>query len=239
MRRTVLFTADDLGLDETTNLAIERAHRLGALTTASLMPGQTSSTHALEVARRNPLLQIGWHLHVCDSHPITCERWPWGKSPILAGIALASWPPARALVRRELQTQWNWIAATGLPCRFINGHHHMHIHPFIASEVFKMVSASFAGWVRGFHVKLFGSNRRCHLGYQILRHWSANWLNHWPTNRLTNSLWGLDRLHCMNAAEVVEVLPTLPQDGIHEFLFHPRRGDDLDQRALLNLPKIV
>ena len=36
MPKIISFTADDLGLDDQTNLAIERAHREGALTAASL-----------------------------------------------------------------------------------------------------------------------------------------------------------------------------------------------------------
>jgi predicted glycoside hydrolase/deacetylase ChbG (UPF0249 family) len=237
MQKTIVFTADDLGLDESANLAIERAHRHGALTAASLMMGQPGSVHALDIIRRNPELQIGWHFHACDSQPLTCRRWPWGNSPALAGMALAVSPAARALIRRELLTQWNQFTATGVACRFINGHHHLHIHPFIAREMRQVVSASFIGWVRGFEVNFFAAAPRGSMAHRLLRRCSANWLKAWPADQRTDSLWGLDRTFCMNASEVVQVLPTLP-DGHHEFLFHPRRDNDADQRALLELKQL-
>ncbi len=234
MQKTITFTADDLGLDEPTNLAIERAHRQGVLTAASLMLGQAGGAHALDIIRRNPDLQIGWHFHACDSVPLTCRAWPWGNSPARTGIALPFSPAARKLIRRELREQWNAFTATGVPCRFINGHHHLHIHPFIAREMRQVVPASFAGWVRGFAVNFFAAAPRGRMAYWMLRRWSANWLKLWPADRRTDSLWGLDRPFTMKASEVVQVLPTLP-DGHHEFLFHPRRNNDADQRALLEL----
>jgi predicted glycoside hydrolase/deacetylase ChbG (UPF0249 family) len=237
MQRTIVFTADDLGLDEETNLAIERAHRQGALTAASLMMGQPGSAHAVEVARSNPALQIGWHFHACDSQPLTRRRWPWGNSAALVGLTLAFWPPARALIRRELRAQWDQFMATGLPCHFINGHHHLNIHPFIAREMFQVVSATFTGWARGLDARFFGDNPRGNLAFGLLSRRSTHWLKAWPANRRSHSLWGLDRTFCMKASEVAEVLPTLPE-GLHEFMFHPRREGDADQTALLELQKL-
>ena len=236
MDTTITFTADDLGLDEPTNLAIERAHRQGVLTAASLMMGQAGGAHALEIIRRNPELQIGWHFHACDSRPLTQHDWPWGNSPARAGIALAISPAARKLIRRELCEQWSAFTATGVPCRFINGHHHLHIHPFIAREMRQVVPATFTGWVRGFEVNFFAADPRGNLAYRLLRRWSANWLKVWPADRRTDSLWGLDRTFRMNASEVAQVLPTLP-DGHHEFVFHPRRDQDADLKALLELKR--
>ena len=237
MLKTISFTADDLGLDEQTNLAIERAHRDGVLTAASLMLGQPGSAHALEIIRRNPALEIGWHFHACDSLPITRRDWPWGNSPARAGIALAISLTARKLIRRELREQWNAFIATGVPCRFINGHHHLHIHPFIAREMRQVVPVTFTGWVRGFEVKFFAADPRGSLAYRLVRRWSAHWLKAWPADRRTDSLWGLDRTFCMKASEVAQVLPTLPA-GHHEFIFHPRHDDDADQRALLELKQL-
>lgn len=234
MERTLVFTADDLGLDEKTNLAIERAHREGALTAASLMLGQPGTDHALEVIRRNPALQIGWHFHACDSQPLTCPRWPWGSSPTRAGITVAISPQARKLIRRELAAQWARFQATGIPCQFVNGHHHIHIHPFIAREMAAVLSGSFTGWVRGFQVKFFGANERGNCGHRFLRSRSVRWLKAWPGERQSHSLWGLDRTFCMQADEVRRALTELG-DGRHEFLFHPRTENDPDQQALLAL----
>jgi hypothetical protein len=236
MPKIILFTADDLGLDESTNLAIERAHRDGVLTCASFMLGQPGEAHALEIIRRNPRLEIGWHFHACDSKPLTCAEWPWGKSPARAGLATAAWPSARELIRREVAEQWKQFAATGVACGFINGHHHLHVHPFIAREIRRVVPASFAGWVRGFGVKFFSSRLagRCARPFEFL--FSPRWRKGWPTNPLTDTLWGVDRTFRMDAREVARVLPTLPE-GRHEFIFHPRQHGDADERALLELKR--
>jgi len=234
MDKTIVFTADDLGLDEKTNLAIEQAHRQGVLTAASLMMGQPGTAHALEVIQRNPELQIGWHFHACDSRPLTCRDWPWGKSAARAGLALAISPSARKLIRCELAEQWKQLMSTPVNVRFVNGHHHLHIHPFITREMHCLISSSFTGWVRGFEAKFFGADRDGNLGYRLLRRRSAHWLKLWPANRRTTSLWGLDRTFKMNAAEVTRALATLP-GGFHEFMFHPRAENDEDQRALIEL----
>jgi hypothetical protein len=236
--RTLVFTADDLGWDENTNLAIERAHREGVLTAASLMPGQPGTAHALEIIRRNPGLHIGWHFHACDSRPLTCRTWPWRNSAARAGIALAVSPAARRLIREELAEQWNQLTATGVNVHFINGHHHLHIHPFIAREMQRLIAGSFAGWVRGFEARFFGEKPQGSWFYQTLSCWSARWLKPWPASRRTDSLWGLDRTFRMNAQEVAQVLPTLPA-GFHEFMFHPRKTGDADETALRELKRFM
>lgn len=234
MARIIHYTADDLGLDETTNLAIEHAHREGVLTAASLMLGQPGTAQAVEVARRNPSLRIGFHFHVCDSHPVTRDRWPWGDSAVLAGMAIGLWPAARALLRRELEVQWQHFGATGLVCEFINGHHHLHVHPVIAREMHRLIAGSFKGWVRSLEAGFFDGPGQGGVGFRWLQQRSAQWLKPWPVEQRSASLWGLDRTFRMNATEIVRVLPTLG-DGLHEFMFHPRRQGDADHRALIEL----
>ncbi len=231
--KKIVFTADDLGLDEATNLAIERGHREGALTAACLMLGQPGTQHGVGVARRNPQLQIGWHFHACDSQPLTRARWPWGRSAGLAGLAIFFLPSARALVRREIRCQWEQYQTTGLPCAFINGHHHLHIHPVLAREMRAVVPRSFNGWIRSFNVQPFPPGG---LGVlRLVRRPARAWLRCWHEVRHSDTLWGVDRLFAMQAEEVARALAGLPA-GLHEFLFHPRGGPaDADLRALLAL----
>ena len=231
--RTVEFIADDFGMDESTNLAIERCHRDGVLTGASLMLGQPGTTLAIEVARRNPTLRVGWHFHACDSRPLTRNRWPWGCSPAVAGFAIALLPSARSLIRREIRIQWEQFRDSGLVCEFINGHHHLHIHPFIAREMHTVVPQSFEGWIRGFNVRPFEPGKVGAAGW--MRRPAQRWLRGWRNFRCSDTLWGVDRLFSMDADEVIHAVAQLP-DGLHEFLFHPRGGpNDEDVRALLAL----
>jgi len=237
MGRIIHFTADDLGLDEQANLVIEHAHQQGVLTAASLMLGQPGTAHAVEVARRNPGLQIGFHFHVCDSQPVTRKSWPWGSSTVLAGIAIGLWPGVSALVHQELIAQWNQFVATGLRCSFINGHHHLHIHPVIARKMHDLLKGNFTGWVRSMETRSFDRREAGNLPFRWLQARSRSWLRSWPKERLTDSLWGVDRTFRMKADEIGRVLPTLPA-GQHEFMFHPRHQGDLDHCALLELKAV-
>ena len=200
------------------------------------MLGQPGEAHAIQIIRRNPNLQIGWHFHACDSRPLTRAEWPWGKSAAHAGVALAVSFTARELIRRELRAQWEKFLAANVACHFLNGHHHLHIHPFIAREMRRVVPATFTGWVRGFGVRFFSSEPAGRPAMPLLRRGAAHWLKIWPKEKLTDSLWGLDRTFRMEAGEVARVFPTLT-DGTHEFIFHPRREGDADLRALLELKK--
>lgn len=231
----VEFIADDLGMDEGTNLAIERCYREGVLSGASLMLGQPGTQHAVQVARRNPRLNIGCHFHACDSQPLTCKRWPWGRSALLAGLSIALLPTARELIRREIRAQWEQFQTTGLTCQFINGHHHIHIHPVLTREMRTAVPETFNGWIRGFNVKTFRSGQVSSLRW--LGGPAQKWLSCWRNLRCSDTLWGVDRLFSMDALEVAQAVERLPE-GLHEFLFHPRNGsNDADTRALLALRK--
>jgi len=62
MSRRVIFTADDFGLSEAVNEGVERAHRDGLLTSASLMVGGEAVHDAVRRAKRLPHLRVGLHL---------------------------------------------------------------------------------------------------------------------------------------------------------------------------------
>ncbi len=187
---------------------------------------------AVERAREHPSLQTGWHLHLNNSLPATTDRWPWGNSPSRAGWAIGLSSSARELMRREVAAQWELYQRTGLPCHFINSHHHMHAHPFVYRALVETVGPQFTGWIRLGEARMF--NRKPPLLWQVLdfvylgpRRKTSRW-------RSSDTLWGVDRSFRMDAAEVRATLATLP-DGFHEFLFHPRTRTCCDTLCLLNL----
>jgi len=233
MAKEVIFVADDLGMSPTVNDAILHAHLSGQLTAASLMMAQPGTEAAVAMARENPSLQIGWHLHLNDSLPATTDRWPWGASPVKAGFAIGLSPSARRLMRREVAAQWELFQRTGLECRFINSHHHLHAHPFVYRALLETVGPRFGGWIRLGRPRLFGHAstpllwRTLDALYLDRRRESSPW-------RSTDTLWGIDRVFRMDAAEVRGTLATLP-DGFHEFLFHPRTRSCPDTLCLLEL----
>ena len=233
MAKEVIFIADDFGMSREVNAAILYAHTSGHLTGTALMMAQPGTEDAVALARANPTLQIGWHLHLNDSIPSTVDCWPWGTSPASAGCMIGICARARGLMRREVARQWELFQATGLECRFINSHHHLHAHPFVYRALLEVVGPQFKGWIRLGKPRAFQSTTLSLL-------WSAlGWtylekrrrLSAW---RATDTLWGLDRIFKMNADEVAAAMATLP-DGFHEFLFHPRTRSCPDTLCLLEL----
>jgi predicted glycoside hydrolase/deacetylase ChbG (UPF0249 family) len=231
MAKEVIFVADDLGMSPAINDAILHAHLSGQLDAAALMMAQPGTEAAVELARGHPSLQIGWHLHLADSVPATVERWPWGDSPARAGVAIGFSPRARRLMRAEVAAQWQLFRRTGLECRFINSHHHLHVHPFVYRALRETVGPEFRGWVRN------GEPRAPGRGSHSLL-WSAlnavflrrrRKLSGW---RSTDTLWGVHPR--LNARDVRATLAALP-DGFHEFLFHPRSRSCPDTLCLLQL----
>ena len=141
----LIVNADDLGLAAPVNAAIERAHRDGVLTAASLMVGEPAMAEGVDLARRNPRLAVGLHLTLTDGTPTL----PPDRIPALVqpngrfrddmaglGLALAASRAARAQLRAEIAAQFAAFRATGLACDHLNAHKHFHLHPVIAGIAF-------------------------------------------------------------------------------------------------------
>jgi predicted glycoside hydrolase/deacetylase ChbG (UPF0249 family) len=233
MAKEVVFVADDLGMSPEINDAIIHAHTAGRLDGAALMMGQPGTEEAVGLARAHPALQVGWHLHLTDSFPTTCPRWSWGSSPARAGWAIGLLPSARRRMEREVARQWELFQATGLPCRFLNSHHHLHVHPFVARTLRRVVGARFAGWIRLGRPRRFTPSPLQVLPdpFDALLLRPQRRLSPWRT---TDTFWGLDRLFHMNAGEIRLAMATRT-DGFHEFMFHPRTRTCPDTLCLLDL----
>lgn len=230
----VMFIADDFGLDPSTNEAVIRAHREGALHGASLMMGQPGTEEAVRLARENTGLQVGWHLHLCDSTPVTRESWPWGCSPLRAGLGIFFSSSGRGLMQREIKAQWDLFQKTGLECAFVNAHHHLHVHPSIHGTLIQVLPAVFRGWIRMGRPRFFEEKRLfSHSG--VVMEWAGQSRRRKCRHRLSDTLWGMDRTFKMNACEVARAVRVLGA-GLHEFIFHPRRASsDPDFLALMEL----
>lgn len=234
MTREVVFIADDFGLREEVNRAILHTHRCGALTGACLMMGQPATETAVAMAREHPSLEVGWHLHLADSRPCSRSEWPWGRSPVGAGFAIGLSARMRDLIMREIECQWEAYRETGIPCRFVSAHHHLHLHPVVLRKLTETLPSDFDGWVRWGQPRFFGLGP-WKVFYQLLDALFQAPHRRRSPFRLSTTLWGIDRTFRMNAGEILRVIPTLGQ-GLHEFMFHPRRvEDDSDTLALLEL----
>lgn len=139
MNRLTL-TADDFGLSEAVNEGIERAHRDGALTAASLMVAGRAAADAVARARRLPDLRVGLHLVAVEGPAILppsdipalvgADGW-FPSDQLRLGLRYFFLPHVRRQLAAEIRAQFAAFAATGLPLAHADAHKHMHLHPTV------------------------------------------------------------------------------------------------------------
>ncbi len=147
MVKNLIITADDFGAAVEVNRAVERAHRDGILSAASLMVAGPAANDAVERARAMPGLRVGLHLVLVEGRPVL----PAAAVPDLvdksgnfrtdmarSGAAMFFRPGVRAQLRAEVEAQFAAFEATGLRLDHVNAHKHFHLHPTIAGLIVKL-----------------------------------------------------------------------------------------------------
>ncbi|MFP3798072.1 ChbG/HpnK family deacetylase [Paraburkholderia bannensis] len=142
--RALIFTADDFGLHERVNAAVERAHRDGVLNAASLMVAAPAAADAVARAQRLPTLRVGLHLVLADgASMLPRARIPalvdaqgrFGDNMVRDGFRFFFLPHVRAQLALEIRAQFEAFAATGLALDHVNTHKHFHLHPTVLSLI--------------------------------------------------------------------------------------------------------
>ncbi len=146
MPKHLIVTADDFGLSPQVNAAVERAHRDGILTAASLMVAAPAAAEAVEIARRTPTLRVGLHLALVEARPalppsevpdlVGPDGW-FRRDTARFGAELFFSPRMRRQLAREVEAQFAAYAATGLPLDHVDAHQHFHLHPTVASAMIR------------------------------------------------------------------------------------------------------
>jgi hopanoid biosynthesis associated protein HpnK len=135
-------TADDFGLSEEVNAAVETAHRNGILSAASLMVAGPAAADAVARAQRLPDLRVGLHLVLVDGDPVLdptripdlidgggrlrCDFARFGVQIMIDGSV-------RRQVQQEIAAQFEQFRATGLRLDHVNAHRHFQLHPTVAA----------------------------------------------------------------------------------------------------------
>ncbi len=143
----LIVTADDFGLHESINDAVEQASSAGILTAASLMISAPAAADAIARAKRLPHLRVGLHL-------VLAEGWstlPAASIPAIAdcngymdssmvrrGIAFFANPGARRQLEAEIRAQLEAFRQSGLELDHVNAHKHFHLHPTILTLLLAM-----------------------------------------------------------------------------------------------------
>jgi chitin disaccharide deacetylase len=145
--KKLIVTADDFGLSLPVNEAIERAHRKGVLSAASLMVGAPAMEDAVMRARKLPSLGVGLHLTLLNGRPVLPpDKVPalvgpdgrFSDDPVRFGVALYASPELRRQANAEIEAQFERFHATGLVMDHINGHRHFHLHPVVLEAIARL-----------------------------------------------------------------------------------------------------
>jgi hopanoid biosynthesis associated protein HpnK len=228
--KQLVVTADDFGLCDAVNEAVEQAHTNGILSAASLMVAEDAAADAVARARRLPGLGVGLHLVLVDGKPmLPPDRVPdlvgpdgrFFPDPQRAGVRLYMSRAARDQARQEIRAQFAAFRATGLPLDHVNAHHHFHLHPTVQALLLEIAreqklppvripleppGARLDRWLAwGFHALRLRALRRQLRAAGVL------------CNDACFGIWDSGRL---DAARLQALIAALP-DGISEIYCHP------------------
>jgi hopanoid biosynthesis associated protein HpnK len=223
----LIITADDFGLHPSVNQAVERAHREGVLSAASLMVGAPAAGDAVARARACPRLRVGLHLVLADGAPVLPPRTipdlveggdtsggSFGSRMVRDGFRFFCLPRVRRQLALEIRAQFEAFAATGLALDHVNAHKHFHLHPTVLSLILQIGpefglravrlprEAGLPLWLRPWLSLLAGRLDAAGLGHN-------------------DYILGLRQSGCFDEPALLAALAKLPPDGIGELYLHP------------------
>jgi hopanoid biosynthesis associated protein HpnK len=147
MQKFLIVTADDFGLHEAVNEAVEQASRAGVLTAASLMVGAPGAADAIRRARRLPNLRVGLHLVLADGRAtlapelipgLADEAGRMNSRMFVNGVRFFASRKVRRQLEAEISAQFAAFARTGLDLDHVNVHKHFHLHPTLLEMLLKI-----------------------------------------------------------------------------------------------------
>ena len=241
-RSRVIVSADDFGLSEAVNEGVERAHRQGCLSTASLMVAGPAAADAVMRAGRNPDLRVGLHLvavegpsvmrHAAIPHLVDRDG-QFGSDQARLGIRYQFNRAARRELAVEIEAQFEAFKATGLRLDHATAHKHMHLHPTVGAL---LVEIGARHGLRAVRVPsepaapLRACGARSTLGTAALRAWTRLLRAQVRRAGMVSSdyCFGLAWSGRMTSDRVSRLLDHLPP-GTSEIYFHPaaRRDESL------------
>ena len=244
--RRVIFSADDFGLTEPVNQAVEQAHRDGALTQASLMIGAPAAADAIRRARALPDLRVGLHLVVIEGPAVlppaeipdlVDASGQFASDQLRLGINYFFRPRVRQQLAAEIRAQFAAFAATGLRLNHADAHKHMHLHPTVGRLMIEIGREFGLPAIRipaEPPAVLEACGTRVGLGDRILYRWTG------LLRRQARAAGIATNEHCfglawsghMTTPRVRRLLGALP-DGTSEIYFHPATIKDATLQRLM------
>jgi chitin disaccharide deacetylase len=222
MRPRLIVTADDFGLHEAVNDAVERAYRHGVLGAASLMVAAPAAADAIARAHSLPGLAVGLHLVLADGQAtLPASRIPdlvdahgmFNADMVRNGFRFFFLPRVRRQLAAEIRAQYEAFAATGLRLDHVNAHKHFHLHPTVLSL---MLSIGREFGLRAVRLPAEPGMK------PWLRPWVALMRSRLDKAGVAynDHVFGIRHSGGMDEAALLDILGNLP-DGLSELYLHP------------------
>jgi hopanoid biosynthesis associated protein HpnK len=235
MRKFLIVTADDFGLHDAVNEAVQQAARAGILTAASLMVGAPAASDAIRRARSLPNLRVGLHVVLADGsatlapHLVPALADPAGRMDgrmLSRGLRFFALPRVRRQLDAEIRAQFSAFARTGLPLDHVNVHKHFHLHPSLLEMLLRIGREYGVTAVRVPDEPLWFAARSggwtaC-AGAALLAPWAALMKMRLRSAGIIHNdhIFGIAASGAMDEAKLLQVIGRLPQ-GVTEIYLHP------------------
>jgi len=231
----LIVTADDFGLHESVNEAVEQASRAGILNAASLMVTAHATKDAIRRARMLPNLGVGLHVVLADgwstldAHLIPEIADPTGRmhsDMFRKGVRFFFKSGARRQLEAEIRAQFAAFARTGLTLDHVNVHKHFHIHPTILNILLEVGRDYGMPAMRVPHEPFWFAARSAGvlpgLAQASLSPWIALMKHRLRRARIFHNdrIFGMAGSGAMDEAGLLAILARLPP-GVSEIYLHP------------------
>jgi chitin disaccharide deacetylase len=235
VQRHLIVTADDFGLHEAVNDAVEQASRGGVLTAASLMVSGPAAADAVRRAHRLPNLRVGLHLVLADGW----ASLPPAQIPGLAdaqghmdgnmfsrGVRYFASRTLRGQLEAEIRAQFAAFARTHLALDHVNVHKHFHLHPTILGCVIRVAHEYGVRSMRvpdePYWFTARNAGRSAALSAALLTPWVLLMKHRLRAAGIFHNdcLFGIAKSGAMDEHQMLAVLARLPF-GITEIYLHP------------------
>jgi hopanoid biosynthesis associated protein HpnK len=235
MRRFLIVTADDFGLHEAVNEAVEQASQAGVLTAASLMVAAPAAGDAIRRARKLPNLRVGLHLVLADGGAmlapalipgIADETGHMNSRMFVNALRFFMFPEIRRQLEAEIRAQFCAFARTGLTLDHVNVHKHFHMHPILLEMLLRIGRDYGVPAVRVPHEPLWfaarGGKWFAGAAGALLTPWALLMKRRLRVAKMLHNdrVFGIAASGAMDEMTLLAILARLPP-GISEIYLHP------------------
>lgn len=236
--KIAIINADDFGMSPEVNAGVIRSHREGVVTAASLMVASPAAEAAANLARDNPVLDVGLHVVVCQGYSVLppdrlegivgSDR-AFTDNPACAGLRYFLDRGLRLRLADELRAQIDRHLALIGYLHHIDGHLNFHVHPVLADILTQLAVEYHVPWIRLPREPLMPTLAiaRDHpvrklVESVVFRSLSARAARKLRARNLktTDRLFGLYQSNHQSESWLLRIIENIP-DGLSEFYFHP------------------